>query len=131
MEQGTSSEPYFDMAELLRAIAHPARLAILRILGQGETCVCHLAALLRKRQPYISQHLMVLREAGLVRDRREGLMVYYALTDPRLAELVDHVAEIARAQGKPADLPEIPKEPLEGCSCPQCTAHFALQQKVG
>ncbi|MBC7255586.1 MAG: helix-turn-helix transcriptional regulator, partial [Chloroflexi bacterium] len=71
------------------------------------------------------QHLMVLREADLVRDRREGLMVYYALTDPGLVKLVDHVAEIARAQGKPADLPEIPKEPLEGCPCPQCTAHSA------
>lgn len=123
-------EPYEDIAGLFKALAHPTRLAILHALAQGETCVCHLTALLRRRQPYISQQLMILRDAGLVSDRREGLMVYYRLSDARLAELIERAAEVARPQGEPVGLPEMISGPIAGCSCPQCVAYFAAQSTV-
>jgi DNA-binding transcriptional ArsR family regulator len=64
---------YLKMSGLLKALGHPVRLRILQELRQQEACVCHLEAVLRQRQAYISQQLMRLREAGLVEDRREGM----------------------------------------------------------
>ena len=56
---------YMNEITLLKALSHPARLAILEALRQGEACVCHLEALFGWRQAYLSQQLMVLRAAGL------------------------------------------------------------------
>lgn len=105
---------------LLKALAHPVRLRILEILCQGDECVCHLNAILGKTQPYISQQLAVLREAGLVEDVRVGQHIYYRVRDERLAELRALVRDMA---GPPAEGPAIlglPSYPLEGCSCPRC-----------
>jgi ArsR family transcriptional regulator len=63
-------------AKLFRVLAHPVRLQILTILAKHEACVCHLEALLGRPQPYVSQQLATLREAGLVQDRREGTLIY-------------------------------------------------------
>lgn len=90
---------------------HPARLAMLDVLREGEACVCHLEAALGYRQAYISQHLMVLREAGLVEDRREGWNVYYHVTGPDVFAVMDAVP------GKAAG-PRIGK--LAQCPCPKC-----------
>lgn len=61
-------------------IAHPLRLRALLLLAQeGELCVCELTHALGVAQPMISRHLAQLREAGVVRDRREGLWVHYSL----------------------------------------------------
>jgi len=114
-------KPYTDQAELLKALAHPVRLHIVEILAQGEACVCHLVAILKQRQPYISQHLMILREAGWVQDRREGTVVYYRLADPRATEIVALACAVLRARGIPASAPPVPKSPVDGCPCPKCT----------
>ncbi len=71
---------------ILKALSHPARLAILEALRQREACVCHMEALFGWRQAYISQQLMVLREAGIIEDRREGWNVYYRVVDRRIYE---------------------------------------------
>jgi len=112
---------YTPLSDLLKALGHPVRLAILDVLARDEACVCHLTALLGQRQPTVSQHLMVLREAGLVRDRREGLMVYYRLADARQVGLLALAADLLRAQGRPVTLPEIPSGPLANCPCPYCS----------
>ena len=113
-------KPYRELAGLVRAIAHPTRLYILDILSKGEACVCHLTNILEQRQPYVSQQLMILREAGLVCDRKEGLMVYYRLADERIAHIVALTREVMQAQGTVADFPSIPTSPVEGCPCPKC-----------
>jgi DNA-binding transcriptional ArsR family regulator len=100
-------------ARLFKALMHPARLAILGMLRQGEQCVCHMEAALGQRQAYISQHLMVLREAGLIRDRREGSNVYYTFAAPRLIEVLDAAQ---RYTGEIATPPSVP----DGCACPKC-----------
>ncbi len=108
-------------AQLLRALAHPARLQILHILAAQEACVCHLSAALRRPQPYVSQQLAKLREAGLVTDRREGALIYYQLADSELAEWLLRGRVFSRDQsGQPAVFVSNPAEQLKHCPCPQC-----------
>ncbi len=73
-----------EAAELFKALADPTRIRLLGMLAaRGETCVCELVAALDAPQPKVSQHLRVLRAAGLVRFRREGIRIYYRLTSPQ------------------------------------------------
>jgi ArsR family transcriptional regulator len=114
---------YKQQAEWMRAMAHPTRLRILEILAQrGECCVCHITAILRRRQPYVSQHLMVLRSQGLVADRKDGAMVYYHLADARIADLISLSRQVLLASGAEAQVPHIPEPPVRGCPCPECAA---------
>lgn len=82
------SDLYTLQSDLFKALAHPVRLRILELLSQGEASVSQLTTVLAQRQPYISQQLMQLREAGLVRDRREGSTIYYILASPRVIRLL-------------------------------------------
>jgi DNA-binding transcriptional ArsR family regulator len=68
-----------DICKLLALIGQPVRIQILLMVGAGEVCVCHMEAALRMRQASISQHLMILRKAGLVSSRRDGRNIYYRL----------------------------------------------------
>ena len=72
---------YDAIAARLKLLAHPERLRILDAIRRDAECVCHLEALLGKPQPYVSQQLRLLREAGLIDDRKQGQNVYYALAD--------------------------------------------------
>jgi DNA-binding transcriptional ArsR family regulator len=103
---------YDAQASLFRVLDHPARLAILQILRGGEHCVCHVEAALGMRQAYISQHLMILREAGLVEDRREGRMVFYRAIRPEIYRVID---AMSRLTGKLVDLTS-----AADCPCPKC-----------
>ena len=67
------------ISKLLSMIGQPARIQILVILGSEEACVCHLEAVMGMRQASISQHLMLLRKAGLVTTQREGRNIFYHL----------------------------------------------------
>jgi ArsR family transcriptional regulator len=92
-------------ARLLALLAHPIRLQIVELLRHGEVCVCDMQAALSQRQAYVSQHLMALREAGLVTSRKDGLRVYYRLGNPRIMRVLDQVhaasqEEIAAARGR-------------------------------
>jgi ArsR family transcriptional regulator, arsenate/arsenite/antimonite-responsive transcriptional repressor len=73
-------------AELFHALSDPTRLSILRRLRMGERCVCDLTDALDAAQSRLSFHLKVLKEAGLVADRREGRWMYYTLNTDALAE---------------------------------------------
>jgi len=70
-------------AYLFKAFAHETRLRILTLLAARPLCVCHLEASLNLSQVAVSRHLTVLRAAGLVESRREGLWVHYQLAEPR------------------------------------------------
>ncbi len=85
-------------ARLLALLAHPIRLQIVELLRQGEVCVCDMQAALGQRQAYVSQHLMALREAGIVSCRKDGLRVYYQLSDPRVLGVLDQVQVVSRTQ---------------------------------
>jgi DNA-binding transcriptional ArsR family regulator len=113
-----STHAYDEQAAVCRALSHPARLAILDTLRGGEQCVCHIEAALGLRQAYISQQLMVLREAGLVIDRRDGWNIFYRLRDAGTSRLIG----ILNSQvGMPAPRVRAPRR-LQTCPCPKCNS---------
>lgn len=119
-------DSYRELARVFDALSHPVRLRILQLLAQEEFCVCHLTAALRRRQPYVSQQLAVLRDVGLVLDRRDGLMIHYRLASPRVLDLMEMAADLLRQQGQEIALPPLPEMPVPGCPCPKC-APLAVQ----
>lgn len=74
--------------ELLRALAAPVRIAIVTELGSGSRCVHELVEAVGAPQPLVSQHLRVLRGAGVVRGERRGREIAYSLTDEHIAHIV-------------------------------------------
>ncbi len=108
-----------QIAAPLTAIAAPQRIAILLAIGTGEACVCHLETTLGWRQAYISQHLMALRKADILQDRREGRYVFYRLKD---ASLLDLITVSARLSGLSAESVSalINTQFHPSCECPQC-----------
>lgn len=111
-------------AGLLKALTHPARLAIIAVLREDEACVCHLEAVLGFRQAFISQHLMTLREAGLVADRRVGNNVYYHVADRRVFKVLDALRDPGEPRATFA-------RPHLHCPCPKCTAARTRTSKPG
>src|SRR5688500_3846627 len=100
MEVGTSSE--FDRqryAAVGRALADPKRLCVLETLAGGELSVSDLSTTVGCQVPNMSQHLAVLRSAGLVQSRREGSTVFYRLADVRVLEAYRLIQGLARQGG--------------------------------
>lgn len=95
---GTATQPASALTgagELLRALAAPVRIAIVLQLRDADRCVHELVAALDVAQPLISQHLRVLKAAGVVRGERRGREVVYRLVDDHLAHIVvDAVAHV-------------------------------------
>ena len=83
-------------AAVARALGDPKRLCVLESLAGGEASVGELAGRVVCQVPNMSQHLAVLRSAGLVTTRRDGNTVYYSLTDPRVIEAYQLLQTIAR-----------------------------------
>jgi DNA-binding transcriptional ArsR family regulator len=112
--------PLQPIAALLETISPLTRLEILLAIGIGEACVCHLEAALGLRQAYISQHLMALRKADILQDRREGRYVFYRLKD---ASLLDLVTVSARLSGLSTETVSslISTRVNPSCECPQCS----------
>ena len=82
-----------DPIDLLRALAEPTRLQIVRMLKGRERCVCELTDALGAAQSRLSFHLKVLRDAGILVDRKEGRWVYYSLQEDVLEDLGRFIAE--------------------------------------
>jgi ArsR family transcriptional regulator len=89
-------------ARLFHALSDRTRLSILQRLRLGERCVCDLTDALDAAQSRLSFHLKVLKEAGLVTDRRQGRWMYYTLSPESLAE----VAELVDAMASPPSAAE-------------------------
>ena len=93
--------PSMTMAEAERAtadleiLAHPIRLQLLDVLARkaGEVCVCDLEAAVPVKQPTVSHHLKLLRDAGLVSSERQGLYAYYRVNRDALHALRGRIAE--------------------------------------
>ena len=93
---GTSETDRLRFAAVGRALADPKRLCVLECLSAGELSVGELSTRAGCQVPNMSQHLSVLRSAGLVTSRREGSTVYYRLADPRVLEAYRLIPHIAR-----------------------------------
>ena len=86
-ERMPADENLYDLAELFKVFGDTTRIKILCALAESEMCVCDIAVLLNMTQSSISHQLRILKQARLVRYRREGKVVYYSLDD-------DHVKQI-------------------------------------
>lgn len=90
-------EKLYDLAELFKIFGDSTRIRILYVLFESEMCVCDIAELLGMTQSAISHQLRLLKQAKLVRSRREGKTVYYALADDHvrtiLGQGMEHIEE--------------------------------------
>lgn len=89
-------EDYESAAQLLRALSAPIRVAIVLELASGERCVHELVDKLGAAQPLVSQHLRVLRGAGVVQGSRRGREIVYTLVDEHVARIVADAVNHAR-----------------------------------
>lgn len=121
MIRNESVEHFQEAAQLFKALAHPARLAILEVLRNGEECVCHMEAMLGFRQAYLSQQLAVLRETGILQDRREGWNIYYRIVREDVLDILNAIRSTLLEQTQPSNL----AEPHE-CDCPKCKRKYSL-----
>ncbi len=81
---------YNEIAEVLKALAHPVRLCIVRgLLEKGGCNVCHMQECLGMPQSTTSQHLQKLRSAGIISGQRKGLEITYQVCDKRVIELIE------------------------------------------
>jgi DNA-binding transcriptional ArsR family regulator len=115
---------YEQETKLYKALMHPARLAILDLLRDGEECVCHMEATFGYRQAYISQHLMVLRDAGLVEVRREGLNIYYHVICPDIFTVLDAMRQVTGIR------PSKAKPKRNACPCPNCAGELTMSKLI-
>jgi DNA-binding transcriptional ArsR family regulator len=115
-EKPTGTNVYESQAQLFKLLTHPVRLAILDILRDGEHCVCHMEAYLGYRQAYISQQVAVLREAGLILDRRDGWNIYYRVIDSRVYSVLDTIQQMTRQTAA------ISRKEGVVCPCPHCSS---------
>jgi DNA-binding transcriptional ArsR family regulator len=81
-----SDEFYERLAEFCKGQANPKRLKIISLLSSGEKSVSEISQTLNIPQANLSQHLNYMKRAGVLRSRREGLVVYYCLADMRIAQ---------------------------------------------
>ena len=72
------------LANIFKALSDTTRLRVLKLLESGELCVCDIVTALDMSQPKISFHLNTLKEAGLIKDRKEGRWIHYRLDDSDL-----------------------------------------------
>lgn len=89
-----------DILNTFKALSDETRLRILKLLEHGELCVCDIVESLNIIQPKISFHLGVLKEAGLVKDRRVGKWIHYRLNDSEIFKRFLLLSTIEKSEGK-------------------------------
>lgn len=88
-EKMPSEENLYDLAELFKVFGDTTRIRILWALAASEMCVCDIAVLLNMTQSAISHQLRVLKQARLVKYRKDGKVVYYSLDDAHVQQIFD------------------------------------------
>jgi len=91
-------ELYKRKAQVIKALAHPSRLMMVDALAGGERCVCELQQLVGADLSTVSRHLTVMKNAGIVTDRKEGLKVFYRLRVPCVMKFFECVDAVMRDQ---------------------------------
>lgn len=88
---------YEIRARIIKAMAHPSRLMIIDALSEGEKCVCELRDLVGSDISTVSKHLALMREAGIVTDRKVGQQVFYSLRVPCILNFFGCVEAVIRS----------------------------------
>ena len=90
-------ETLYDLAELYKVFGDSTRIKILYVLFEAEMCVCDIAALLTMTTSAISHQLKILKQADLIKSRRDGRTIFYSLADEHVRTIIsqgmDHITE--------------------------------------
>jgi DNA-binding transcriptional ArsR family regulator len=116
-----------EISNIFSVLGNPFRVKLLYTIGQGESCVCHLEPIRKKRQAYISQHLMVLRDAGILETRRDGKYIFYRIANKNIFEVIETAA--AFLEFSPDKRPQISEPGIQAnCVCPSCAPEITPTQ---
>jgi ArsR family transcriptional regulator len=88
-----------ELTTIFKALSDETRLRIIKLLEEGELCVCDITAALDMVQPKVSFHLSALKEAGLIKDRKQGKWIHYSLTEKDLFRRMLILSACERMQG--------------------------------
>ena len=91
-----------ELAKIFKALGDETRLQIVRMLAGKERCVCAFLSAFPMTQPAISNHLRVLREAGVVSDTRDGRWIFYRL-NPEVFDVIAALGEITLPKASPSE----------------------------
>jgi DNA-binding transcriptional ArsR family regulator len=81
-------------ADIFKALADPTRLKILECIKDGEKCICEIIPFTKKSQPNVSQHLKVLRTAGLIEERKKGTYLFIKVSTTQIYNVIDSVKKL-------------------------------------
>lgn len=95
-------DAYKKRARIIKAMAHPSRLLMLQALADGERCVCELQKLVGSDISTVSKHLSVMKVAGLVEARKEGLWMHYRLRVPCVLQFMDCIEAVLNGETESA-----------------------------
>lgn len=88
-----SEQNLYQDAELLKALSDVTRLKMVHLLREGELCVCEIMYALDKPQSTVSHHLNLLKNAGLIKWRKEGIWTHYQLSNPQILEYIENLTK--------------------------------------
>ena len=89
-----------SQATILKALGQPTRLQILDLLKDGERCVCEIFPAISQEQANVSKHLSIMKQAGLLECRKDGLRIIYRIKNPEILNLLAGVSRLLKAQVK-------------------------------
>ncbi|MEN6383663.1 MAG: metalloregulator ArsR/SmtB family transcription factor [Phycisphaerales bacterium] len=98
MDKKSKKMVYDKQAEILKALAHPVRIAILDFLKDGEQCVCHIAEYVASERSNVSKHLSIMVNCGILESRKEGLNMYYSLKAKCILGFFDCITNCIKQQ---------------------------------
>jgi DNA-binding transcriptional ArsR family regulator len=100
MEKKNKTNPKIleGQASILKALGQPTRLQILELLKEGERCVCEIFPAIDQEQANVSKHLSILRQAGILESRKDGLRILYRIKTPEVLNLLTGVYKLLKAQ---------------------------------
>jgi ArsR family transcriptional regulator len=80
--------------EVFKALADPTRLKILECIRSGERCICEIIPYTGKSQPNVSQHLKVMKHAGIVKERKDGIRIMIKASDNNIYKIINQVNKL-------------------------------------
>lgn len=83
-----------DEVDVFKALGDPTRLKILECIKDGEKCICEIIPFTRKSQPNVSQHLKVLRSAGLIKERKKGTYLFIKVSTKQIFNVINAVKKL-------------------------------------
>lgn len=83
-----------SVVDRFKALGDPTRLKILDLIRNGEKCICEIIPFTGKSQPNISQHLKILRIAGLIHERKDGTKIMISISNKKIYEVLDMIEEL-------------------------------------